>query len=162
MGSLKLLLSQKGAIQGPRFSAIHRKRLIGSWMDGWSAGPSLRRAPGGPRALESNDPLLSPLPTAALRPLSSVPRAGLHDLPRRLGLRDDPGHVRGQDREVLPGGLFGALGVHPGHHRHPQRTYPLLPRLRAGQPADRPASGGAQARQQRRVGVSGWAAGGAG
>ncbi|VCW84974.1 unnamed protein product, partial [Gulo gulo] len=55
---------------------------------------------------------------------SSVPRAGLHDLPRRLGRRDDPGHVRGQDREVLPGGLFGALGVHPGHHRHPQRPHP--------------------------------------
>lgn len=97
---------------------------------------------------------------SARRPLSSVPRVGLHDLPRRLGRRDDPGHVRGQDWEVLPGGLFGALGVHPGHHRHPQRPHPLLPCLRAGEPANRPAAGRAQAGEQRRVGVLGVAAGG--
>lgn len=66
--------------------------------------------------------------------------------------------MRGQDREVLPGRLFGALGVHPGHYRHPQRPHPLLFGLRFGQPTNGPAAGGAQAREQRRVRASGWAA----
>lgn len=73
MGSIKL--SEAGAISGSRFSATHRKRLTGCRVDEWSVGRSWRRAPG------SHHPPLSSSLTVALRPLSSVPRAGLHDLP---------------------------------------------------------------------------------
>lgn len=80
---------------------------------------------------------------------SALPGAGLHDLSRWLGCRDHPGHVRGEDGEVLPGRLLRALGLYPGHHRHPQRPYPFLPGLCSRQPAERPAARGAQDREQR-------------
>lgn len=62
----------------------------------------------------------------------SVPGAGLHDLPRRMGRRGDPGHVRGADGEILPGRLLCTLGLYAGHHGHPGRPHSLLPGLRPG------------------------------
>ena len=67
----------------------------------------------------------------------SVPGAGLHDIPQRMGRRGDPGHVRGACREILTGRLLGTLGLYAGHHGHPGCPHPLLLGLRPWQPADR-------------------------
>lgn len=62
----------------------------------------------------------------------------LPDLPRWLGLHRGEEDVRGQSGQIHAGRLHRALGVHPVHHRHPGRPHPLLPGLRAGQPAGQP------------------------
>lgn len=73
----------------------------------------------------------------------------LYDLPEWLGLRGDPGHVRRGHSEVHPWQLLGALGLHPGYHWYPGCPHPLLPGVRAWQPAERLPAGGAEGRQQR-------------
>lgn len=83
--------------------------------------------------------------------LRSMPGAGLHDLPWWVGRRGHPGHVRGADREILPGGLLCTLGLHAGHHGHPGCPHPFLLGVCSGQPADRLLSGWLADRQQRYV-----------
>ncbi len=100
----------------------------------------------------NNKPLSSVVPPPPIFPSltsSCVSGARLFDLSEWLGCRGDPGHVRRGHGEVLPGQLLCALGLHPGYHRDPGRSYPLLLGLRAWQQAEWFPAGGAEGRQQR-------------
>lgn len=87
-------------------------------------------------------PVTSPparaVPATSPPPCSHGADDRLPDLPRRLGLERGEAHVWGQNGQIHAGRLHRALGVHPLHHRHPRRAHPLLPGLRAGQPAGQP------------------------
>lgn len=71
--------------------------------------------------------------------------AGLYDLSWWLGQRRSPADVRRADRQIQPGGLLSALGLHLGYYGHPGRSHPLLSGIRpweqAGRTHDRRAAG---------------------
>lgn len=52
--------------------------------------------------------------------------AGLHDLSWWLGQRWSPADVWRTDRQIQPGCLLNALGLHLGYYGHPGCTHPLL------------------------------------
>lgn len=68
---------------------------------------------------------------------SCLSGTGLHNLSWWLGQWRGSADVRRADRQVQPGGLLSALGLHLGYHGHPGRSHPLLPGLCPGEPAER-------------------------
>lgn len=85
--------------------------------------------------------------------------ARLYDLSWWLGQRWGPADVRRADRQIQPGGLFHALGLHLGYYGHSGRSDPLLPSLCPGEPTgwahDRRAAGREQGWEalQQHIGV---------
>lgn len=79
---------------------------------------------------------------------SRVSAAWFYHLSKRVGRRGHPGHVRWTRRKVHSGQLLGALGLHPGHRRHPGRPYPLLLGLRVREQAEWRPAGGAEDHQK--------------